>query len=133
MSVFSDGHEVSDRPHRERLQRQQHLGAAAIGDVLQNDEVATHRLFVDDEAGRRHAAKVELGEGARAAGLGLHNGGDQKANGAARVSTFQGRPWLFISAMNGSGSSCSMLNTPAPFQAPVSISDAPIIAGTPVV
>jgi len=36
-------------------------------------------------------------------------------------------------SMNGSGSNCSMLNTPFPAQLPFNISAAPIIAGTPVV
>jgi len=47
--------------------------------------------------------------------------------------SFQGRPKRLRSAMKGSGSNCSILNTPWPRQAPVSMSLAPIMAGTPVV
>ena len=47
--------------------------------------------------------------------------------------TCHGRPYLLRACMNGSGSSCSMLSTPACFQMPSSMSFAPIIAGTPVV
>lgn len=45
----------------------------------------------------------------------------------------QGRPRLLSSSMNGSGSFCSMLKTPAPDHLPVRIISAPIMAGTPVV
>jgi hypothetical protein len=38
-----------------------------------------------------------------------------------------------MASMKGSGSNCSMLNTPLPRHFPVSIILAPIIAGTPVV
>ena len=58
---------------------------------------------------------------------------DQKSSGASSSFTCQGRPCLFSMSMKGSGSNCSMLNTPSPFHAPVSMRAAPIIAGTPVV
>ena len=49
------------------------------------------------------------------------------------ICSFHGRPYLPISAMNGSGSNCSMLKTPVPDHLPVSIILAPSMAGTPVV
>ena len=60
-------------------------------------------------------------------------GADQTGSGPSSSSTLQGRPWPFSISMNGSGSNCSMLNTPSPRHLPVSIIAAPIIAGTPVV
>ena len=47
--------------------------------------------------------------------------------------TCHGRPCSLSISMNGSGSNCSMFHTPASFHMPLSISAAPIIAGTPVV
>src|SRR5690606_28648877 len=48
-------------------------------------------------------------------------------------SSFQGRPCLLSSAINGSGSNSSTLNTPGFFQSPFKYIIAPIIQGTPVV
>ena len=63
--------------------------------------------------------------------------GDQKSSGFASSFTCHGRPCLFSMSMKGSGSICSMLNTPpspfGPVHVPVTIIAAPIIAGTPVV
>lgn len=47
--------------------------------------------------------------------------------------TTHGNPCRFRASMNGSGSNCSMLNTPLPVHLPVTIIMAPIMAGTPVV
>lgn len=44
-----------------------------------------------------------------------------------------GRPPLLSSAMNGSGSNCSTLNTPGCFHRPLQNIIAPMVAGTPVV
>lgn len=44
-----------------------------------------------------------------------------------------GRPPLLSSAMNGSGSNCSTLNTPGCFHKPLQNIIAPMVAGTPVV
>ncbi len=57
----------------------------------------------------------------------------QKSSGAGSSFTCHGKPCVFSMSMKGSGSSCSILNTPAPDQMPCTISAAPIIAGTPVV
>jgi hypothetical protein len=59
-------------PHREGLQRQQHLGPAAFPHITEDRQVAPHSRLVDHEAGRGHAVQVEPGEGAGLAGLGLH-------------------------------------------------------------
>ena len=47
--------------------------------------------------------------------------------------TTQGRPRRLSCSMNGSGSSCSMFQTPGCIHLPVTIIMAPIMAGTPVV
>ena len=47
--------------------------------------------------------------------------------------TFQGRPYLPSSSRKGSGSICSMFQTPGFIHFPVSIIIAPTMAGTPVV
>ena len=51
------------------------MGAGAVGDVLEDRQIAFYRRFVDHEAGRRHAGEVEAAEGARISGLGLHHVG----------------------------------------------------------
>lgn len=58
---------------------------------------------------------------------------DQNSTGPSSSFTCQGSPCSFSMSMNGSGSNCSMLNTPSPAHLPVIIIAAPIIAGTPVV
>ena len=130
--------EVAERPHREGLEREQNLDARAVADVGEDSQIRLDRSLVDDEGRRRHPAEVEAGERARSGRPRRHGRsaaawGRQNASGSSSSWTCQGRPCLFSMSMNGSGSSCSMLNTPAPRQAPVSIKAAPIIAGTPVV
>ena len=49
---------------------------------------------------------------------------DQKSSGASNSFTCHGRPCLFSMSMKGSGSICSMLNTPSPDQVPVTIIEA---------
>ena len=73
VEIFPD--DVGQRPHGEGLQGQQHPGVRPRPDVLKDGQVATHRDLVDHEGGRRHAVQIEPGEGARSAGLGLHDHG----------------------------------------------------------
>ncbi|KAF5042250.1 hypothetical protein DSECCO2_514570 [anaerobic digester metagenome] len=107
-----------DAPHGEALERQQDLAARAFLDPGQHVQVAPDEPQVDHEGRRGDLARVEAVRGAP-----VHH----------RSTTTQGRPWMFSFSMNGSGSSCSMLKTPAPRHLPVSIIMAPIMAGTPVV
>ena len=126
--------QIGQSPHGKGLERQKDLGIAPIAHILEHGQIAPHRRLVNDEAGRGHTAQIKFSKGPGAARLGFHRHlTDQKSKGAGSSSTFQGRPCLFRRSMKGSGSSCSILNTPAPAHWPVSIRAAPIMAGTPVV
>jgi hypothetical protein len=56
----------SQAPHRERLQGREHLRAARILHVAQDAQVLLDGDLVDDEAGRRQAARVEQAEAIQA-------------------------------------------------------------------
>ena len=60
-------------------------------------------------------------------------GGGYRESQSEPSTTVHGSPAVASLARNGSGSNCSMLNTPAPRHFSVSIIFAPTIAGTPVV
>src|SRR5262249_59284272 len=82
-------------------------------------------------------ARAEIGEEAgRLAARDVDRARDRSAECGAlahRSPTCQGSPRSATSARNGSGSSCSMLNTPALCHFFVTIIAAPVTAGTPVV
>lgn len=107
-----------DAPHGKTLQRQQDLATRTLLDLRQHVQIAADEPQVDHEGRRGDLAGIKPVRGAA-----VHH----------RSTTTQGRPWMFSFSMNGSGSSCSMLKTPAPRHLPASIIMAPIMAGTPVV
>ena len=96
------------RRARERLLRQQNLRARPVGDRLEHFKVPPQR------------------------GLVYHIAWHQPTLTGSKFS-FQGRPCLFRSAMNGSGSNSSQVCTPFSVHLPSRNIFAPIIAGTPVV
>ena len=100
-----------DPEHGKALERQQNMAAGALLHAVKNPQIARQRPLVHHIGRTGHPPGVEI----------------------YKITSVHGRPCRFSFSMNGSGSSCSMLNTPAPRQAPVSISMAPIMAGTPVV
>lgn len=108
-------HQPEGGPGGERLERQEDLAAGPLLDRAQQRQVPLERGQVDHE--RR----------------GLDPGRVDPAHPSYRSSTCQGSPRGPSCSRNGAGSSCSTLNTPAPFHCPVAIRIAPTVAGTPVV
>ncbi len=53
------GDERREAPHRERLEREEDLRPARALDLVEHAQVLLDRPLVDDEAGRRHAARIE--------------------------------------------------------------------------
>jgi hypothetical protein len=104
------------RPSRKPLERQKNRRACRGLGVRKQLQVALQHGQVDDERRRIHTTKIELLTSPHYISL-----------------TCQGSPRTASSSRNGSGSSCSTLNTPRPRHCLVSIILAPTIAGTPVV
>ena len=70
VEIFAD--HIAERPHGEGLEREQHLRARSVSDILQRRQIAADRGFVDDETGRRNALQVEMGKCPRITGSGFH-------------------------------------------------------------
>ena len=107
-----------NRMHGKALEGEQHPAPGPRLHVGEDGEIALEQPLVHHVARRVHPRGVET---------------EFQPAVHYNSTSFQGRPWLFRASMNGSGSNCSMWNTPWPCHLPVSIIMAPIMAGTPVV
>jgi len=119
--------------HGEGLEGEQDTGTAHALHPIEDLEILLHRHPVDHEAGTGHARGIQTPESLSVAPPRAGRCLGAQGRGASRVRICQGRPYLLRSSIKGSGSNCSMLNTPLPRHSPVSIILAPIMAGTPVV
>ena len=101
-----------NRIHGKCFLRQQDLDSGPFPHGVKHCQISAQKCLVHDETRRFDLI--------------------QRQSGHLNSST-QGSPYWLSFSMNGAGSNCSMLYTPAPFHTPVAISMAPIMAGTPVV
>ena len=111
------------------FERGQHLDPCTVAHIGKDAQILTQLRRVHHECGAIDTVKVEPGKSPGITGTCFH----QNSTGPSSSSTVQGSPCWFSISMNGSGSICSMLNTPSPSQMPCTTMAAPIIAGTPVV